>query len=92
MRSNFIAAWVTQQQQVFNQSTRGIMTPENRQVLENEAEAGMAAIERAVAEKAVRGFVRKVSDSVEDYLSIATLDALGAEYIRAAAYRREETE
>lgn len=52
----------------------------------------LAEVERAAAEKAVRGFVRRVSDSIEDYLSIATLDALGAEYIRAEAYRREETE
>lgn len=52
MRSNFIAAWVAQQQRAFNQSTRGIMTPEKRQILEDEAEAGMAAIERAAAEKA----------------------------------------
>ena len=53
MRGNFIAAWVTQQQRAFNQSTRGILTPENRQVLEDEAEAGMAAIERAAAAKAL---------------------------------------
>lgn len=52
-REQFIAAWVTQQQRAFSQSTRGIMTPEDRQILEDEAEKAMAEAERDAALAAV---------------------------------------
>ena len=52
-REQFIAAWVTQQQRAFHQSTRGIMTPEDRQILEDEAEKAMAEVERDAALAAV---------------------------------------
>lgn len=66
MRSSFIAAWVTQQQRAFHLSTRGIMTPENRQALEDEAEAAMAEIERAAAEKAIKALEIELVGSMDD--------------------------
>ena len=52
MRARFIAARVEAQKRAFNQSTRGIMTPETRMAVEKQAEDDMAAIERAAAARA----------------------------------------
>lgn len=53
MREQFIAAWVSAHQRIYHQRTRGIMTPEDRQALEDEAEKAMREIE---AEAWDRGF------------------------------------
>ena len=69
-----------------NRKLKSILSqPKPKSMIAAELESLVRDRERAAAEAALRGFVRRVSDSIEDYWSIATLDALGAEYIRAAA-------
>lgn len=50
--SELKAAWVGNRRRKFYQSTRGIMTPEERQALEEEFERKLAEHDRQVAERA----------------------------------------
>ncbi len=59
-REQFIAAWATQQQRAFHQSSRGIMTPEPRELLEREAESEMRKIEREAAARALAEIRREI--------------------------------
>lgn len=46
------AAWVGARQRDFNRRTRGIMTPEERKVIEDTFDAALAEHDRQVAERA----------------------------------------
>lgn len=101
--SELKAAWVGNRRRKFYQSTRGIMTPEERQALEEEFERKLAEHDRKVAEKVLKDLEAELVGSMDDGTFIAPWVEIPAGAIRetiwtvfdsyrAEAYRQERKE
>lgn len=85
--SELKAAWVGNRRRKFYQSTRGIMTPEERRALEEGFDRKLAEHDRQVAEKAWDRCIGEmpIDPDWKNFYS-------DNNPYRAEAYRREETE
>lgn len=84
--SELKAAWVGNRRRKFYQSTRGIMTPEERRALEEGFDRKLAEHDRQVAEKAWAEGYRLKTMTLNDEI-IGLLNPYSAE-----AYRQERKE
>lgn len=98
--SELKAAWVGARQRAFHQGTRGIMTPEDRQVLEGEFDHWLARHDAEVAAKAleevasawqVNGWVHDMPEKGAERAQVILHMAQAATEmlrLRAAEYRK----
>lgn len=96
--SELKAAWIGNRRRKFYQSTRGIMTPEERRALEEDFDRQLAERDRQVAEKALTDLACEIEATSKrtdnTFTEHAVVEAGGLELLREAAeaYRQERKE